>query len=264
MISAPDRRRAIELIDQARADGARVERACQVLGISLRTYRRWRAGGADARPQAQRPRPANALSEAVKAEIIAVCNEARYRNWPPSQIVPTLADEGRYMASESSFYRVLRDACQLAHRGRSKPAHTPAKPTAYCADKPNVAWSWDITFMATTVAGVFFHLYLIVDVFSRKIVGWEIHHSERAEHASVLITKACLAEGVARDQLVLHADHGSPMKGATMLATRPDGERVMIRLEPKGPNATLIRIRVGNFGDEPYSYRVLRTIERHL
>ena len=137
---------------------------------------------------------------------------------PPSQIVPILADRGRYLASESSFYRVLREADQLARRGKAKPP-TRQRPMPLQARAPNQLWSWDITYLATTIKGVFFYLYLIMDVYSRKIVGWEVHEEETAAHASQLIRKACLAEGICEDGLVLHADNGGPMKGATMLAT---------------------------------------------
>jgi transposase InsO family protein len=93
------------------------------------------------------------------------------------------------------------------------------KPSGYKASAPNQVWSWDITYLARTIAGMFFRLYLVMDIYSRKIVGWEVHENERAEHAARLIRKACLAEGISEHGLVLHADNGSPMKGATMLAT---------------------------------------------
>ena len=80
-------------------------------------------------------------------------------------------------------------------------------------------WSWDITYLASAIRGTFYRLYLVVDIFSRKIVGWEVHKQELAAHASTLITKVCLWEGIQPGRLILHADNGGPMKGATMLAT---------------------------------------------
>lgn len=133
--------------------------------------------------------------------------------------MPALADEGIYLASESSFYRVLRAADQLHRRGRARAPRKPNKPEAFKATGPRQVWSWDITFLASTVIGMFYRLYLVMDVYSRKIVGWKIHENEAAEHAATLIRKACLAEGITRHGLVLHSDNGSPMKGATMLAT---------------------------------------------
>ncbi len=219
MISTPDRRRAFELIETAMAQGACQHKACELLGISVRTYQRWtREGGvaADARPEAERPVPANRLTEAERARILAVCNQAEYSHLPPSQIVPMLADRGDYIASESSFYRVLREADQLRRRGRAQPPTRHSKPRACQADGPNQVWSWDITFLKSAVTGQFYRLYLVMDIYSRKIVSWEVHERESAELAAQMIQKACWAEGITREGLVLHSDNGAPMKGATL------------------------------------------------
>jgi len=130
-----------------------------------------------------------------------VCPVGPGAHLPPSQIVPSLADQGRYIASESSFYRVLRESDQLAHRGKAKPA-TRQRPKPLQGDAPNQLWSWDITYLATTVKGVFFYLYLIMDVFSRKIVGWEVYDLESADQAAAVFRKAHLREGIADDDLV--------------------------------------------------------------
>ena len=222
MISEPKRRQALTLIEQAHQAGAALAPACKAMGISVRTFQRWSRPNAslcDGRLFAKRPSPANRLSDAERAEILAICNQPEYRSMSPCQIVPKLADEGRFVASESSFYRVLRSAGQLAHRGRSKEPRKTVPPKSHRATAPNQVWSWDITFLRSCIAGQFFRLYLILDVYSRKIVGWEVHEQERAEHSAALISKACLAQGVKSGQLVLHSDNGSPMKGATMLST---------------------------------------------
>lgn len=120
MTSAPDREQAVTLVDEARAHGARLAPACAVLGIGQNTYRRWKAGGVDGRPEAVRPRPSNALSEAERAEVLAVCHRPEWASLPPAQIVPRLLDEeDRYLASESTFYRVLRAASEQQRRGRA-------------------------------------------------------------------------------------------------------------------------------------------------
>jgi transposase InsO family protein len=219
MISAPDRQEALALIEQSRQAGARLEKVCGVLGIHPRTHHRWRQPetATDRRPTARRPKPANSLTEAERLEILAICNQAEHRSLPPSQIVPRLADQNRYVASESSFYRVLRAAGQSVHRGRTKPSRKKTLPKTHIATVPNQVWSWDITYLNSTIAGRFFRLYLILDIFSRKVVGWEVHENESADNASLLISKACLAEAVSLEQLVLHSDNGSPMKGSTML-----------------------------------------------
>jgi len=244
MISTLDRRRAFELIETAMAQGACQHKACELLGISARTYQRWtREGGvaADARPEAERPAPANRLTEAERARILAVCNQAKYSHLPPSQIVPMLADQGEYIASESSFYRVLREAGQVHRRGRAQPPARRAKPKACRADAPNRVWSWDITFLKSPIAGQFYRLYLVMDIYSRKIVGWEAHERESAGLAAQLIRKACWAEGITGQGLVLHSDNGAPMKGATMLAT----------LQRLGVVPSFSRPSVSN--DNPYS-----------
>jgi len=253
MISTPDRTTAVELIDEAIEVGASANSACEEMQISLRTYQRWssRQGEikADARPQAERPEPANKLSVQERRQIIETCNRQEYSSLAPSQIVPALADQGMYIASEASFYRVLREADQLHRRGKAQAPRAVSKPTGYKASAPNQVWSWDITYLATTIAGMFFRLYLVMDIYSRKIVGWEVHENETAEHASRLIRKACLAEGISEHGLVLHADNGSPMKGATMLAT----------LQRLGVVPSFSRPSVSN--DNPYSESLFGTMK---
>jgi transposase InsO family protein len=241
-------------IDEACAAGARVTEACRVVAISPRTLQRWREEGevkADGRQEAAQQRePANKLSEDERRQILAIANEPKFARMPPSQIVPILADRGRYIASESSFYRVLREADQLAHRGRAKaPRHH--RPAPLQASAANQLWSWDITYLATTVKGLFFYLYLIMDVYSRKIVGWEIFGAESAEHAASVFHKAHLREGVGTESLVLHSDNGSPMKGATMLAT----------LQRLGVMPSFSRPSVSN--DNPYSEALFKTLKYH-
>jgi transposase InsO family protein len=244
----------IAWIDEACAAGARLSKACEVLEISERTLQRWREDGevkADGRKQAGAQRvPANRLSEHERGQILDIANTLEFAHLPPSQIVPTLADQGRYIASESSFYRVLGEANQLAHRGKAKPS-TGQRPAPLQASAPNQLWSWDITYLPTTVKGVFFYLYLIMDVFSRKIAGWEVYESESADRAAEVFRKAYLREGIAGDALVLHSDNGSPMKGATMLAT----------LQRLGVMPSFSRPSVSD--DNPYSEALFKTLKYH-
>lgn len=251
-----DRKIAIDLIDEAVIAGARCSKACTVLEINVRTLQRWKkafhesTGLADKRKASAVNRtPANKLSDEERQAILTMCNQAEYRSLPPSQIVPRLADKGEYVASESSFYRVLREADQVHRRGRSNPSRTVPRPEGFKATGPNQLWSWDITYLAFIIRGSFYRLYLVLDIFSRKIVGWEVHESESADHASVLIRKACLAEGIHRSGLVLHADNGGPMKGATMLAT----------LQNLGVVPSFSRPSVSD--DNPYSESLFRTLK---
>ena len=132
--------------------------------------------------------------------------------------MPALADKGEYIASESSFYRIMHEHRQQHHRGRSKiPERKPI--STHEATAPNQVWCWDITWLPGPVRGVYYYLYLILDIYSRKIVGWEIHEEESSDNASQLVSKAHLREGVGDNPLVLHSDNGSPMKGASLLTT---------------------------------------------
>ena len=255
-MSVADRKLALELIDEAISNGARQSKACAVLEISERTIRRWKRQQqhtdtlTDLRKQSAQNRvPANKLSEQEKQQIIAVCNKPQWHSLPPSQIVPKLADEGIYIASESSFYRVLHEVDQVNRRCKAQLPKTVPKPKGFKATGPNQVYSWDITFLASVILGCFYRLYLIEDIFSRKIVGWEIHESESADHASDLIRKTCLAEGIHQEGLVLHSDNGSPMKGATMLAT----------LQRLGVVPSFSRPSVSD--DNPYSESLFRTLK---
>jgi transposase InsO family protein len=145
-------------------------------------------------------------------------NSPAYRDKSPKQIVPLLADEGKYIASESTTYRVLREEDQLVRRGRTKPPES-RPPREHRATGPNQVYSWDITYLRAPIAGMFFFLYLYIDVWSRKIVGFRVAEVEDGEIASQLLTELCAAEGVDPEALVVHQDNGAPMKGATFKAT---------------------------------------------
>lgn len=244
----------VDLIKEARAAGVRQSKACKLVGISSRTLQRWDDGDqvlADGRGAAAPHRqPSNKLSSLERRSVLDVANSQEFAHLAPNQIVPILADQGHYIASESTFYRVLHEAGQVAHRGKAKPP-TRKRPAPLHADAPNQLWSWDITYLATNVKGIFFYLYLIMDIFSRKIVGWEVYETESAEQASRLFRKTCLREGIAGKDLVLHSDNGSPMKGATMLAT----------LQKLGVMPSFSRPSVSN--DNPYSEALFKTLKYH-
>jgi putative transposase len=238
------------LIDEAVTAGARQASACELLGLDVRTVQRWReqAIGEDRRAGPKRP-PANRLSSREEQEIFRVVNAPEYRDLSPKQLVPILADQDIYLASESTIYRRLRQAGQMAHRQAARPPQRRHRPTEYVASGPKQVWSWDITYLKGPIRGSFFYLYMVVDVWSRKIVEATVHASESSAHASRMIDRACEAEGVDRDCLVLHADNGSPMKGSTMLAT----------LQALGIVPSFSRPRV--YDDNPYSEALFRTVK---
>lgn len=251
MIALPERQQLLRYFDEAVADGARRTQAANIIGLRLRTLQRWR------QPEALKPdgraqrtfTPKNKLTEQERETLLAVANSEEFKNRTPHQIVPMLAERGKYLASESSFYRVLRAANQLKHRHASRAANPASKPKALVADGPNQVYSWDITYLATCVQGQFFYLYLFMDIFSRKIVGWQIYAQENSQHAADIMSDICRREAISREQLVLHSDNGSPMKGATLLAT----------LQKLGVAPS--RSRPGVSNDNPYSEALFKTLK---
>jgi putative transposase len=239
----------MDLIDKAIASGARLKKSAEIIGLSARTIIRWRKhdGGQDQR-KGPLHLPANKLSQKERQQILDVANSEPLRDLSPKQIVPKLADQGIYLASESTFYRVLKEHKMLTHRQASKPA-VMNRPKEHVATGPCQVWSWDITYLQTSVKGLFFYLYMIVDVWSRKIIAAQVFDKESMDHSSVLLAHACMVHGVQPEELVLHSDNGGPMKGATMLAT----------LHKLGVVPSFSRPSVSN--DNPYSESLFRTMK---
>lgn len=180
--------------------------------------------------------------------MIDYATSKEFMDKTPWEIVPSLADRGIYIASEATFYRILREERMLAHRGKSAPRkNTPPAPLV--ATTPNQVWSWDITYLKSSIKGKFYFLYMMMDIYSRKITGWEIHEYESMEHAAELVRESCFRELITADQLTLHSDNGGPMKGATMLAT----------LHKLGVTASFSRPRVSD--DNAYSEALFKTLK---
>jgi transposase len=238
------------LIKAAQKAGARQSKACEIIGISEKTLQRWNQidNEQDSRIDAKH-KPANKLTEEERDQIIDLASTPEFADLPSNKIVPKLADQGIYIASESSFYRVLKAEKQLKHRQKSKPAKSVKKPRALVATAPNQIYSWDITYLPTSVKGIFLYLYLVMDIYSRKIVGWQVYENESSAQAADLMTDICQREGIHANQVTLHSDNGSPMKGATMLAT----------LQQLGVIPSFSRPSVSN--DNPYSESLFRTLK---
>lgn len=247
----------LTLIDQAFQAGARHHKACALIGLTTRTVQRWLEASKAVLPIGDRRTselrchndPPNKLSEAERQTAMAVLNSEPYKDLPPSQIVPRLADLGTYVASESTLYRLLREAGQMTHRRAECAPRKRSKPRALVATKPDQIYCWDITYLPAQVRGQFFYLYLFIDLFSRKVVGWQVFDSESAAQAAALLEDICLRQGISRNQITLHSDNGSPMKGETMLAT-------MQRL---GVAHSRSRPAVSN--DNPYSESLFKTLK---
>ncbi len=254
MTSLPERRNVVALIEDAIKGGARKSEACSLVGLSVRTLQRWQSSAVilpDLRTLSVRGEPKNKLTAAERQRVVDICHQPEFAQLAPSQIVPILADRGVYIASESSFYRILKSAGLLHHRGRAKPKGYREKPTSHTAFAANQVWSWDISYMPSNVIGQHFYLYMIEDIYSRKIVGWEVHERECGEYAAQLLERSVWAERCVKSSLVLHSDNGSPMKSLTLQAKMYDLGVLSSRSRP----------RVSN--DNPYSESLFRTVKYH-
>ncbi len=237
----------LELVIEAKQSGCRQAAACLEAGIAEKTFKRWRDDPEDKR-KGPKTTPANKLTEEERAKVVRVATSKEFVDLPPCQIVPKLADQGRYIASESTFYRILKSLSLMAHRGKSKRPEK-KRPAPLVATAPNQIYSWDITYLKSLIRGEFFYLYMFIDIFSRKIVGWEVHENEDMVKSSQLISKIYRDEDLKPGQVCLHSDNGGPMKGCTMLAT----------LQILGIAPSFSRPRVSD--DNPFSESLFKTVK---
>ena len=239
----------LDVIDEATAAGASQASACEIAGLDVRTVQRWRKrpDGDDLR-RGPHTTPGNKLTPDEEAQIIELVTSPEFVGLSPHQLVAKLADMSVYVASEATIYRLLRRRRLLAHRDRARPRKH-HRPREHVATGPNQVWAWDITYLPAGVRGQFWFLYAIVDVWSRKVVGWRVHEAQRDDLAAELIDDTCRREGVSRDQLVLHADNGAAMKGKTML----------VKLEELGVLPSFSRPRVSD--DNPFPEALFRTLK---
>lgn len=193
--------------------------------------------------------PHNKLTPQECDALLAVANSELFKDLPPSQIVPRLADQGIYLGSESTLQRLLRSRHQNTHRRSTRAAVKRRKPFALKATMVNQVYTWDITYLPTTIKGQYFYLYVFVDIFSRFIVGAQVFESESADLAGQLLKDICQRHGVDKSQVHLHSDNGAPMKGQTMLAM----------MQELGVMASRSRPSVSN--DNPYSESLFATLK---
>lgn len=247
LTSLEEREETMMLISEAIDCGARKRKACEIIGIPIRTVERWENDNAgDKRPFVKNI-PPNKLSLDERDEIINICCSQDFKDLSPNEIVPILAEEGRYIASESTFYRILRQEDLLAHRAESNPPKKRGKPDELKATGADQVLSWDITYLLSNIKGKYFYLYLFEDIWSRAIRGWNVYEHESADYAAELMKKICEENNIGN--IRLHSDNGSPMKGATMLAT----------LNNLGVIPSFSRPRVSN--DNPYSESLFKTLK---
>lgn len=187
-----------------------VKQACLALGIPRATYYRQKAPA----PKKQAPpkRSPLALSILERQAVLNVLHSDRFVDKSPGEIVPTLLDEGRYLCSERTMYRILSGENEIKERRqRARHSHLYAKPELL-ATAPNQVWSWDITKLKGARTWSYYYLYVIIDIYSRCVVGWMVADRESAVLAERLIESSYKKQGIKRDQLTLHADRGSSMK----------------------------------------------------
>jgi transposase InsO family protein len=248
-VTVSDRRAVLALVAEAVEQGARQHTACEMVGVAERTRQRWQCPQtAEDGRRGPRTAPRNTLSQRERDQMVAMAARPEFCNASPHQIVPRLADRGEYLASESSFYRVLKTHDLLTHRGRATPAHR-ARPRAYEVTMPRTLFSWALTYVLSLIRGQSLYLYLCVDVFSRKAVGAEVHAEESMAHSSRLLDTICREEGIEPHQVSVHADNGGAMKGATMLATM---QRLGIVPSFSRPSVST---------DNPFSESLFRTLK---
>jgi len=233
-------------IAEAQESGARLSSICNLLGVSSRTIQRWKKSDfLDHRKGSKRHIP-HKLNEHEKQQIIEICCKEEYKDLYPNEIVASLAAKGVYIASEATFYRVLREEKMLSHRRKSKPPVKREKPTVV-ATGPDQVYSWDITWLKTDVMGIYYYLYMIIDIWSRMIVHWEIHEKESSELSSKMLQRLNGKKNL--HGVILHSDNGSPMKGYTMLS-----KMYSLNVMP-----SFSRPRVSE--DNPYSESLFKTLK---
>ena len=231
--------------------GARLKKCCEIVGISIRTYERWNKSGTKDKRKTIKKEPKNKLTKQEEKKILETVNQKEYANLTPRQIVPLLLEKGIYLCSESTMYRVLKKYNQITRRRKTRPPKKRKRPDTHIATKPNQIWTWDITYLKKETKGKYLKLYMILDIYSRYIVGWEIHEEENGELASILLEKTAIREKITLKQrkIILHSDNGSPMKSYMMKE----------KMEELGVTSSFSRPRVSN--DNPYSESIFKTMK---
>jgi putative transposase len=218
---------------------------CAALGLPRATYYRRRRP--QSTPPVHRPSP-RALSVAERSAVLAVLHEPRFVDLAPAEVYATLLDDGKYLCSERTMYRVLA-ANQEVRERRNQLRHPHYAAPELLARQPNELWSWDITKLLGPAKWTYFYLYVMLDVFSRYVVGWMVAHRESATLAERFLHETCVRQGIGREQLTIHADRGPAM------TSKP----VALLLADLGVTKTHARPHVSN--DNPFSEAQFKTLK---
>ena len=217
------------------------------MGISLRTLQRWKRLGMEDRRKGSHKKVIRKIAPQKVEELIEVVNSAKYCDMSPYEVVPTLLDEGRYICSVRTIYRILKAEDLIHQRDGSKIRQKRTGPPQRIATGPNMVWCWDITWLAAAVKGMFFYAYVIIDIFDRTIVGWAVHEEENDMHSRDLFESLSRGEDIIFEYL--HSDNGTPMKGSTLMAF----------LETLNVKLSFSRPRTSN--DNPYIESFFKTLK---
>jgi putative transposase len=220
------------------------------LGLSRATFYRRRRAGAQAVAQRRRPRPLRALGDKERTQVLEALHSPRFVDQAPAQVVATLLDEGRYLCSTRTMYRVLASAKEVRER-RNQRRHPKYSKPELVASAPNEVWSWDITLLRTYVKWQYLYLYVLLDLFSRYVVGWLIAQSATAALARRLVAECCEREGIVPGSLIIHADRGPQMLALTR-------SQFLAKL---GVSSSHSRPHVSN--DNPFSESQFKTAKYH-
>jgi transposase InsO family protein len=242
-----ERQAVIAAVKALCEQGMTKTQAAEACGFDIRTLQNWAKHSDGDRRAGPTTGPANALLPDEQQSVLDMANSPRFRDLSPKVIVPLLAEEGQYLGSESTFYRLLRREGQINHRGRQRPPQ--ARPRELEAREPDRVYSWDIAYLPSVVRGSYFYCYVFMDIWSRKIVGFSVETEESPEIAAALFARICRERKIAPGRLVLHSDRGGPMRGATMQAM----------LRSLGVLTSFSRPRVSD--DNPYSESLFKTMK---
>jgi transposase InsO family protein len=240
----------MNLLEDGKGKGCRKSLLCKSFGITLRSLENWKKKGFGDRRKGAIKLISNKLSAKEEAKIVEICCSERFRDLTPYEITAILSEEGIYIGSESTLYRVLRKAGMLKHRRNCRRVKKSGKEIIEVkAIKKNQIWSWDITYLKTDIRGKYFYLYLFMDIWSRYITGWEIHEAESGNISSDIMRRLCGEHGIVSKELVLHSDNGGPMKSSTMFAA----------LQKLGVSCSFSRPSVSN--DNAFSESLFNTLK---
>jgi len=231
------------------AEQVGVKRACQALGVPRSSHyaaRRPRVR----QERAPAPAPPRSLSAQERTQVRQTLNSQRFADQAPREVYATLLDEGEYLCSVPTMYRILRENAEVRER-RNQVRHPAYAKPELVATGPNQVWTWDITKLLGPVKGVSFCLYVLLDLFSRFVVGWLVAERQAAALAQHLIAQACLRQQIGRDQLALHSDRGGPMTAKPMAQLLADLGLTQSLARPRTPD------------DNPYSEAQFKTVKYH-